>query len=208
MKTSNQIGFVIFLLLATAPRLHSQGYIVPNGVNYLGPFLGLPGYGITVLRDPTNGYTTGFSLNPVGRTQPTIFTNTFEYHFILDVGVRVFLVSSNAPINQQAIQSGNYTELMPQIDFVFNHNAPFYVGLYTGSDPFYPPDGIYSDPLFGWARLVNNQGVIQLLDSALVHKAGGIYAGTLNIIPEPTSIALVILGSALWVIHLRGKPRA
>jgi len=44
---------VIALVLGTILRLHSQGYIVPNGVTYAG-FNGL-GYGINVIHDPTNG---------------------------------------------------------------------------------------------------------------------------------------------------------
>jgi len=189
----------IVLTFVSAVRLHAQGYIVPNGVTYAGVSLGF-GYGINVIHDPTNGYATGFGLNPVGITVPSAYTNTFEFGAILDVSVRVFMVSSNQPITQQAIQSGSYTELMSQ-NYIFNHGAPFYVGLYTGNQNFYPPSGIYSDPLFGWARLVNNQGVIQLLDSALVYKAEGIFAGTQTIIPEPTSFALIVLSGALLGIH-------
>lgn len=76
--------------------------------------------------------------------------------------------------------------------YVFNSGIPFYLGVYTGET--FPQNGIYSDPLFGWARLVNNQGVIEMLDSALVYKAEGIYAGTTTIIPEPSGIALTVLG--------------
>jgi hypothetical protein len=67
------------------------------------------------------------------------------------------------------------------------------------------PDGIYSDPLFGWARLVNNNGAIQLLDSALAYKAGGIYAGTQNLIPvpEPSTLGLITLGALLLGWRLR-----
>lgn len=202
MQTKIKAVAAIIAVLGSGLALPGQGYIVPNGVTYSGPFLGLPGFGITVTYNPTDGYTTGFSLDPIGKTQPTVYTNTFEYHYILDVGVRAFLVSPNQAISQQAIQSGSYTELMSFTDYVFNDNSPFYVGLYTGNQNFYPPDGIYSDPLFGWARLVNNQGVIQLLDSALSYKAGGIYVGTQNLIPvpEPSGVALLFLSGSAWGI--------
>jgi hypothetical protein len=81
-----------------------------------------------------------------------------------------------------------------QGSYVLNHNSPVYVGLYTGNMLFYPPSGIFTDPLFGWAQLVNNRGVIEMLDSALVYKAEGIFAGTLTVILEPSAAALLALG--------------
>lgn len=180
MKVLVAIGFVFATFLGVSP----QGYFVPNGVvtNVY------PGE-ISVMHDPINLRYTGFELRPVNTTQPTVYTNTFLFNPVIDVSVRVFLVSVGDPITEQAIQSGSYTELMFQ-NYVFDHASPFYVGLYTGNQNFYPPDGIYSDPLFGWARLVNNQGVIELLDSALAYRAQGILVGTQRIIPEPSTFSL------------------
>jgi hypothetical protein len=198
----------ILLTCGVILKLHAQGYIVPNGVSYFGlNFLG--GYEIRVLQNPTNTDYTGFLLTPQGKTPPSsLHINTFSFSGYVDEGVRVFLVSSNQPITQQAIQSGSYTELMFPSSYVFNHGARFYVGLYTGYNPFSPTGtytGIYTDPLFGWAQLVNNAGVIQLLDSALVYNAGGIFAGTQTMIPEPRSLALGILGAALIEIRRRAR---
>ncbi|MCO5051888.1 MAG: PEP-CTERM sorting domain-containing protein [Verrucomicrobiae bacterium] len=199
MKTKMKLLCIAALIFVGVVPSYSQGYIVPNGVVYSGYNPGF-GYEIDVLHDPTNSYYTGFGLDPMGKTLPTVYTNTFRFGAILDVSVRVFLVASNQPVSLQAIQSGSYTELMFQ-NYVLNNGSPFYVGLYTGNQNFYPPGGIYTDPLFGWARLVNNQGVIQLLDSALVYKAEGIFAGTQTIIPEPTSCALIVLSGALLGIR-------
>ena len=168
---------------------------MPNGVVYAGlsPF---GGYEVDVLYNPTNSYYTGFFLKPET-------PNTFSIGKYADVGVRVFFVSVNDPISLQPILAQNYPELLGTYSFA--SGVPFYVGLYTGNQPFAPPDGIYSDPLFGWARLVNNNGVIQLLDSALAYKAGGIYAGTQNLIPvpEPSTLGLVALGALVfgWRLH-------
>ena len=178
------------------PQLYSQGYVVPNGV-VQGGYDPAFGYRFDVKYNPTNSYYTGFFLKPTGLTPPTVYTNTFGFDAIADVSVRVFMVSSNQPISQQSIQAGSYTVLMAPNNYVFNHNSPFYVALYTGNQNFYPPDGIYSDPLFGWAKLRNFQGAIQLLDSALVYKAQGIYAGTQNMIPEPSVIGMIGLGGFL-----------
>lgn len=84
--------------------------------------------------------------------------------------------------------------------YAFDNNAPFYVGLNKGNMLFYPPDRIYADSLFGWAKLVNNQGVIEMLNSALVYRAAGIDLGTLTIIPEPSAATLLALGRAHRVL--------
>ena len=191
---------VLFCLFGSIFNLHSQGYIVTNGVSYAGLFLGGSGYGINVVHDPSNGDATGFSLDPLGKTQPTVYTNTFRFDPIVDVSVRVFMVSSNTSISLQPILSHDWTELAYNLNgYVFANGVPFYLALYTGNQVFAPPDGIYSDPLFGWVELVNNQGVIQMLGGALEYQGGGIIAGTQTIIPvpEPASLGLLALGGAL-----------
>ena len=187
---------VITCILTAIPPLYSQGYIVPNGVVYSGYIPGA-GYEIDVVHDPAIYFYTGFWLNPVGKTLPSVYTNTFQFAGIVDVGVRVFLVPPNQPISLQPILAQSYPELTYPNTYVFADGSPFYVGLYTGNQNFYPPNGIYSDPLFGWARLVNNQGVIEMLDSALAYQAQGIFAGTLNLVPEPSVFTLFTFGALL-----------
>lgn len=178
--------------------LKAQGYIVPNGV-VTNLYYGLPGE-ISVNHNPTspNPVYTGFFFNPIGKTQPTTYTNTFQFDSIVDVGVRVFLIASNQPITASALAAQTYPEFLGG-NYVFANNSPFYVALYTGNMTYYPTNGVYDDPLFGWALLVNNQGAIQLLDSALTYQAIGIYAGTQTIIqvPEPSTFALAMLSGVL-----------
>ena len=93
----------------------------------------------------------------------------------------------------------DYVELgNPVANFMFGEGVPFYVGLYTGLG--YPQDGPYTNPLFGWAQLVNNNGTIELLGSALEYGGGGIVAGTQTIlpVPEPSVIVLAALGGLLF----------
>jgi hypothetical protein len=190
MKFRIKLKTVVAFTFGTIVQLHSQGYIVPNGVNY-GGYIPSIGSAIHVLQNPSNGDYTGFNLPPQG-------ANTFSFLPFADEGVRVFLVSSNAPISLQPILSQNYVELgYPPDNYLFEDSIPFYVGLYTSQ--YSAVNGIYPDPLFGWAQLVNNNGVIELLRGALEYQGGGIYAGTQTIIPipEPDPISFFALGGLL-----------
>ena len=194
--------FVTFLgcFLGAILGLHGQGYIVPNGVFMIAP------PEISVVHDPANapngGSFTGFLFLPQG-------ANTFLFGVVADIGVRVFQVSPNDPVSLQPILSRSYTELGFQPSYVFANGVPFYVGLYTGNMTYSPPDGIYTDPLFGWAELENVGGTIQLLNSALEYQGGGIYAGTQNILPtpEPGIFGLSALGALLLGWRVLGRRR-
>ena len=100
----------------------------------------------------------------------------------------------------------------PTSGYVFTNGIPFYLALYTGNQNFYPPDGVYTDPLFGWVQLVNNQGVIQMLGSALEYQGAGIYAGTQTIIqpvPEPGVLGLFALaGLSLFLVKNRQRQQS
>src|SRR6266436_3994352 len=74
-------------LVAISASLSGQGYILPNGV-VTNVF---PGE-ISVLHDPTNQFYTGFVLDPQGASM-------FKFYPVVDIGVRVFLVSANDPIS-------------------------------------------------------------------------------------------------------------
>ncbi len=208
----------IIVLLIPIFRLYAQGYILPAGVINVG-FWGGVGYEIDVRQNSTNASFvdyTGFFLNPVGKTTPALsYSNTFSFGVIVDEGVRVFRVNSNAAISLDPILSQSWIELGSTPTNIFPNGVPFYLALYTGYNPFAITNingnntsyytGIYNPAVFGWAKLVNNFGVIQLLDSAMEYGGAGIFAGTQNIIPvpEPGEIALAALGAALLGCRFR-----
>ena len=98
MKTKQTILRIVVFSFVTIVRIYSQGYLVPNGVTYAG-YNPAVGYEIHVLQNPTNTDYTGFFLTPLGKTQPTVYSNTFLFYPLLDEGVRTFFVSSNQPIS-------------------------------------------------------------------------------------------------------------
>jgi hypothetical protein len=193
MKTKTKLFAVIALASCVTIQMMGQGFIVPNGVRQ-----GNSGnhFDLEVTQDPSDGDYTGFRLNSQGG-------DAFLFNPVVDEGVRTFLVSANDPISLQPILANDYPELTFPNIYTFANGTPFYLGLYTGNSP--RVNGVYSDPLFGWAQLVNIGGTIQFLGGALEYGGGGIYAGTQTIIPvpEPGALALVATGAALWCFSLR-----
>lgn len=111
MKTKLTKLAIAAVIVFAAFKLPAQGYIVPNGVTYVGlNFFGA--YEIDVVQNPTNSDNTGLFLTPQGKTPPaSVYTNTFSFGTYLDEGVRVFLVSSNDPISLSPILMQQYAEL-------------------------------------------------------------------------------------------------
>jgi hypothetical protein len=204
---------IIFLVAISFGEIHTiaQGYIVPNGVIYVGfsPFAG--GNEIDVAHNPTNGNSTGFALVPVGIGSGSLFTNIFLFEHIVDVGVRVFFTSANQAVTTNLLLSGSLTELVvssPQTFYTINSSSIFYLALYTGDVQFAPPNGVYDNPMLGWVKLRNNQGSIEMISGAIEYGGLGIYAGTQNIIqpsPEPSAFALALLGSLVFGLCRRNK---
>ena len=193
------IGILCSIFLPSF-QLHGQGYIVPNGV-----FTSIYGdAGEIDVWNPTGTQLTGFIFTPVGKQQPTVYTNVFGFMEPVTIGVRDFLVQPNDAISLQPILSQSWTELGSSPNYTFANGVPFYVALYTGYNfaPPYPPYPPYPylDPVFGWAELENVHGTIQVLDYAVEYGGAGIIAGTQTIIqpvPEPSTFAMAALGGLL-----------
>jgi hypothetical protein len=196
-----KILFIAFLILGTAVKQYAQGYIVQNGVVAFPP-VGTA-YMFDVIQDPTIPDYTGFEFYGLGY-QPN---NVFTLDVVVDEGVRLFSVSQNSLISAQTISSGIYTEWTPTSAYTLENHIPFMLGLYTGrGGPV-----VYTDPVYGWVTLVNNNGAIQMLDSGIAYGSAGIYAGTLNFVnvPEPGTISLVALGlPLLWIFRKSGHKKA
>jgi hypothetical protein len=183
-------------------RVHSQGYIVPDGITY--STAGLSAV-IHVQQSPTNSDYTGFVFRPQFKTPGSPYYTVFSFDpGARDEGVRTFFASPNEPISLEPIQARAYPELVLGNYYGFDPGVPFYLGFYTGHTNGAPP-GAYSNPLFGWGEFVNNQGVIHMLDSALVMEGGGIYVGTQTIIPvpEPRVLGLSAVGALVFGWRLR-----
>jgi len=211
MLTLIKSSAILACIFAAILQAQSEGYIVPNGISYddhRGAFTT-----VTILRNPSAGDVTRFALRPSFIVFPGPYYTLFTPFASADNGVRTFLVSANDPISLPAIQAGSYNEVAFGNYYFFDVNVSFYLGFYAGVTngvPEYPGTytGTYSNPVFGWGEFFNNNGVLQMLDSALEIEGGGIYAGTQQIIPipEPAVFGLICTGALL--IGRRHSPQA
>jgi hypothetical protein len=192
----NLLAPLVLAAALAAPALApAQGYLLPDGVTY--STAGLSAV-VHVMRSPTPGDYTGFILRPQLMTPGSPYYMIFSFApATRDEGIRVFFVSPNDPLSLSAIQTGAYPELDFGNYYGFDPEVPFFLGFYTGHTNGAPP-GIYNDPVFGWGEFVNHQGVIEMLDAALVVAGGGIYVGTPTIIPIPEpAICRLLMGGVL-----------
>jgi hypothetical protein len=204
------LAFIAVVFVAVF-RGHSQGYLVNGGITH--STAGLSAV-IHVLQDPASGDYSGVIWRPRFKTPGSEFYTIFSLDpGAADEGVRTFFASPNDPLTVQAIEAHSYPELVLGSLYGFDTGALFYLGFYTGYTNGMPP-GVYSEPVFGWGRFVNNQGMIEMLDSALAMESGGIYVGTQTIIPVPEPEARFLWGSLVFLAvffrnqadaHLRGR---
>lgn len=187
LKTLSLINLGAAILGFAPTALHAQAFIVPNGVTMQ------PNNGVRVIQNPSDGNYTGFFLY---QQTPT----TFLFSSLADEGVRVFQVTLNDPLSPQTVLASAYPELTFPNIYNFANGSSFYLGFYTGNS--FAVNGVYADPLFAWGRFRNNNGTIQLLDSALEYGGGGIIAGTQTIlpVPEPSLVVLVAVGACAFGI--------
>jgi hypothetical protein len=64
-----------------------------------------------------------------------------------------------------------------------------------------------SPSIFGWVRIRNIGGNLSVLSSAATDASGGIYSGTLQAIPEPSSLAILILACPLITMRKKRTTR-
>ena len=180
------------IFLATL-QLHAQGTIIPNGITC--------SYHISSWSSTTSVYI--MHNNGYAQVDIAMFgdfsTNLFVGAVIAgDSDARVFSFQANDLFTLQGIQSGDYIELTSSPWSGFNmtceENDPFYLGFYTGSPS--GTAGIFSDPVLGWGLFENVGGIIKMIDSGLESGGDGIIVGTLGLVPEPSTCALVLFGLA------------
>ena len=129
----------------------------------------------------------------------------------LDEGSDWYVTNPGDLFTRDSIDAGQFNFLPIQIESAIPGGSldvevgeSFFLGVNTGrSDDFFSGFG---DPVvsfdairqhFGWGEfLINQNGELQILDSAVAYDLGGIVIGTSTAIPEPSSGLLMLAGTA------------
>lgn len=126
-----------------------------------------------------------------------------------DEGSDLFVVTPGATFTNTSVNAKAFPYLMGSSKYSVGMitqpvqvGTDFWLGARTRSytDPGYNwfnPDPNFFDS-FGWAHIqVDALGALHLLDSAMAFREAGIVVGSLQAVPEPSSLAIVLTGLAL-----------
>ena len=149
----------------------------------------------------------------VGFEATTSFTSMTLAAWIVTAGCGNFWFETavGAPIDSQTAMTPPFAH---NLGDEFGEYAPvhlrlneiFYLGFWFDVDE----DTVPSDTvdIYGWASLLWDGTELTLVDSAAETTGVGIYAGTYDAIPEPTSAGLLLAGIAAALLRCRPRRRS
>ncbi len=93
----------------------------------------------------------------------------------------------------------------PNNEFDLPNGASMLLGFWVDRDEshFNSPNDLTLGDDYGWVRIQNQNGTLVAISSAMAQGGPGIYAGTLNTIPEPATTAVALSGA--WLLGLRRR---
>jgi len=125
----------------------------------------------------------------------------------LDEGSDWYLVSSGDPFGFATLAGGRFTPISIAYDYapssqtVLVGSNEFYLGVSTTStngegitEPYCDPNEYQCRNVFGWMRLRNAGGQLEMVDNAVAYGSLGIIVGTTDLVPEPSTLTLCALG--------------
>ena len=161
-------------------------------------------FALEVLQSPEFDVTQVFGEVAVSGSTATLLLNNTA----LDEGSDWFVTNPGDLFTRDSIEAGQFNFLpitepaSGSLDVEVGES--FFLGVNTGSsEDFFSGVGGFGVPFdsirqhFGWGEfLINQNGELQILDSAVAYDLGGIVIGTSTAIPEPSSGLLMLAGTA------------
>ena len=163
-------------------------------------------FALEVLQSPESDVTQVFGEVAVSGSTATLLLNNTA----LDEGSDWFVTNPGDLFTRDSIDAGQFNFLpitepaSGSLDVEVGES--FFLGVNTGrSDDFFSDDSVPFDVIrqhFGWGEfLINQNGELQILDSAVAYDLGGIVIGTSTAIPEPSSGLLMLAGAAFLFLR-------
>ena len=166
-------------------------------------------FALEVLQSPEFDVTQVFGEVAVSGSTATLLLNNTA----LDEGSDWFVTNPGDLFTRDSIEAGQFNFLpitepaSGSLDVEVGES--FFLGVNTGrSDDFFSGFGdpdVSFDAIrqhFGWGEfLINQNGELQILDSAVAYDLGGIVIGTSTAIPEPSSGLLMFAGTAFLFLR-------
>ena len=190
-------SFVLFLIFLASPL---SGQIVEDTNITASSSLG--SFNLTVFQTPDSGINGDFtgvlgSITVTGSTAMLVFEGSG-----VDEGSDWFAADPGDLLTRDTIDSGQFNTLIDSAQMgalTVDVDQSFFLGVNTGVDP------INFSPLrqhFGWGEfLINQNGELQILDSAVAYDQVGIVVGENVAVPEPSSGLLMLAGAAFLFLR-------
>lgn len=186
----------ILALMAAAPQAQAH---VAAGQFALLPDGNATSWQLQINQTPAGDYTGQFFTFQRGVITGTTYN--------IDEGSDLFVVTPGAAFTNTSVNAKAFPYLMGNSKYRLGMTTQpvqvgtdFWLGARTSS--YTDPGFDWSDPnffdSFGWAHIqVDKLGALHLLDSAMAFREAGIVVGSLQAVPEPSSLAIVLTGLAL-----------
>jgi hypothetical protein len=125
--------------------------------------------------------------------------------FLLDELLDLYLVQPGDVFSLATIRSSEFPTIFqahpPQVARPFAYVGPsdFYLGVRTGAG--FEPSGQPNRSAYGWVHLRPVNGMLTMVSNVMAYNSRGIVVGTSTVVPEPRSVAFLVIGLIVLFLH-------
>ena len=190
-----RVAFATFAVFLLTSGLSAQTVVVGTNIEFVQDMMFPPAnHRGTILQLPT-GNTTSVWFDYDGSHLTAVTWN-------LDEESDWYVVNEGDPFGFDSIASDQFEPIFT-VDNprgpVFVGTDQFYLGVSTSGQGL--PVPFPTRNVFGWVQLQNVAGQLVVIDNAVAYDSLGIFVGTYDVIPEPSTLGLVWI--AIAVLQLK-----
>jgi hypothetical protein len=192
------VRYAAIIYFASACAIHAQTVIVNDNIKFAASPDGHPVLDDYIFKlskvamfrpDDPHGSTTGFLFGFDGQK-----VTPFGIYLDSDGSDWYFVQPGNA-FSDVAVAAGQFPVIIDFNSFGMATVGPgeFFLGVRTSFGSASPP-GPPNRTAYGWVHLRPENGVLTMVENVMSYNSRGIIVGTTTVVPEPASIALLVLG--------------